>query len=115
MLLILFSNRLGARIRCSLSSFPPAGVYGVLSRGGGTSLHTVLAVVDTELVVQNRVTTIPNILIMSFPTELRNVPDRSDCGMWNVWRREEVHTGFCWVNLKTREYFEQLDTCGKTI
>ena len=101
MLLILFSNRLGARIRCSLSSFPPAGEYGVLSLGGGTSLHTVRAAADAELVVLNRVTNEPNNLLFLIVVSVRRWTGiEVGGGVWTVWRREETRAGLWWIKLK---------------
>jgi len=63
--------------------FPPVGEYGVLSLAGGTSLHSVLAAVDTLLLMQNRIT-----------TKLNFVPKLS-CSRVNVLESKVVRHGKC--------------------
>jgi hypothetical protein len=35
--------------------------------------------------------------------------------MWHVWVRGEVHTGFWWGDLMTRDHFEDLGIDGRII
>ena len=36
-------------------------------------------------------------------------------GMWCVWGRVEVYTGFSWGNLRGRDYMEDPDVDGRII
>jgi hypothetical protein len=36
-------------------------------------------------------------------------------GMWLLWEREEVHTGFWWRNLRERGHFEEIGVDRKVI
>jgi len=36
-------------------------------------------------------------------------------GMWHVWGREEVHTGFWWRNLRERDDMNDLGIEGRII
>jgi len=36
-------------------------------------------------------------------------------GMWHIWGRTEVHTGFLWLNLKKRDHLEELSADGRII
>ena len=36
-------------------------------------------------------------------------------GMWHVWERGEVYTGFWWGDLSHRDYWEDVDVDGKII
>jgi len=36
-------------------------------------------------------------------------------GMWHVWERREMSTGFWWKNLKERNYFEGVIVAGRKL
>jgi hypothetical protein len=36
-------------------------------------------------------------------------------GMWRLWGRREMHTGFWWGNLKFRDHLENLGVDGRII
>jgi hypothetical protein len=39
--------------------------------------------------------------------------NKNGWGMWHVWEREEIHTGFWWGNLKESDHLENLGVMGK--
>jgi len=54
------------------------------------------------------------LLSIIFMRKTCHIPDMSR-GMWHLRRIVEVHTGFCWGDLKEREYLEDLGVDGRTI
>jgi hypothetical protein len=35
--------------------------------------------------------------------------------MWHLWGTGEVHTGFCWGDLRERDHLEDLGTDGRKV
>ena len=53
--------------------------------------------------------------LYSLPNIVRVVKSRDGRGMWRVWWRREVCTGFWWGNLRERDHWGDPDLDGRII
>jgi hypothetical protein len=48
-------------------------------------------------------------------THIIQIKDVMDRALWNIWGRNEIHTGVCWGNLKERDYLKDVGVNGRII